>query len=197
MDRFFVITGGPGSGKTSLIAALDGIHGMPEAGRAIIREEQAAGGSALPWKDPQAFAEKMLARDVGAWEAACQLEGSVIFDRGIPDVAGYLQWSGLPVPAHLARAVTEYRYNRCVFLAPPWPGIFTQDAERKQSLAEAEATCRVMREVYAGLGYELVELPLAPISERAAFVRAVSPPERAITALLLKPPCNSRAKRPP
>ena len=172
MDRFFVITGGPGSGKTSLIAALDGIHRMPEAGRAIIQEERAAGGSALPWKDPLAFAEKMLARDIATWEAAERLEGPVIFDRGIPDVMGYLQWSGIAIPEHLARAAAGRRYNRRVFLAPPWPEIFTQDAERKQSLAEAEATCRAMREVYAGLGYELVELPLASIAERAAFVRA-------------------------
>jgi predicted ATPase len=172
MDRFFIITGGPGSGKTSLIAALEDIHRMPEAGRAIIQEELAAGGNALPWKDPLAFAEKMLARNIAAWEAARQLEGPVIFDRGIPDVVGYLQWSGLPVPAHLARAAAEHRYNKRVFLAPPWPEIFTQDAERKQTLAEAEATCRVMRDVYTGLGYELMELPLTPIAERAAFVRA-------------------------
>jgi predicted ATPase len=172
MDRFFVITGGPGSGKTSLIAALDGIHCMPEAGRAIIQEQFATGGSALPWKDPLAFAEKMLERDIDAWEAAGRLEGPVIFDRGIPDVMGYLQWSGLPIPPHLAQATAERRYNRRVFLAPPWPEIFTQDAERKQTLAEAEATCEVMRQVYAGLGYELVELPLAPVAERAAFVRA-------------------------
>jgi predicted ATPase len=172
MDRFFVITGGPGSGKTSLIAALDGMHCMPEAGRAIIQEEMAVGGSALPWKNPLAFAEKMLQRDIDAWEAAQRLDGPVIFDRGIPDVAGYLQWSGLPIPEHLAQAAAQHRYNRRVFLAPVWPEIFAQDAERKQTLAESEATCRVMRRVYAGLGYELVELPLAPVAERAAFVRA-------------------------
>jgi predicted ATPase len=172
MDRFFVITGGPGSGKTSLIAALDGIDRMPEAGRAIIQEEMAAGGSALPWKDPLAFAEKMLARDIQAWEAAERLEGPVIFDRGIPDVVGYLQWSGLPIPPHFVQAAADRRYNRRVFIAPPWPEIFTQDAERKQTLAEAESTCHAIREVYARLGYELVELPLVSVSERAAFVRA-------------------------
>jgi predicted ATPase len=170
MDRFSVITGGPGSGKTSVIAALDGIHRMPEAGRAIIQEELAAGGSALPWKDPLAFAEKMLERDMAAWEAARQVEGPVIFDRGIPDVMGYLQWSGLPITAHLARAAAERRYNRRVFVAPTWPEIFTQDTERKQTLAEAQATCQVMRKVYTGLGYELVELPLVSVAERAAFV---------------------------
>ncbi len=37
VDRLFVVTGGPGSGKSTLIAALagHGIRSMPEAGRAI------------------------------------------------------------------------------------------------------------------------------------------------------------------
>ena len=172
MDRFFIITGGPGSGKTTLISALDGIHRMPEAGRAVIQEELAAGGTALPWIDPLAFAEKMLERDIASWDAALQRDGPVIFDRGIPDIAGYLQLSGIAVPAHLAQAATERRYNGRVFIAPPWRTIFTQDAERKQTFAEAEATFRAMQTTYTELGYELIALPLAPVEERVAFVRA-------------------------
>ena len=40
-DHFFVVTGGPGAGKTSLITELAhrGFHTIPESGRAIIREE--------------------------------------------------------------------------------------------------------------------------------------------------------------
>ena len=49
-DRFLVVTGVPGSGKTSLITELArrGLHTIPESGRAIIREEMAHGGDALP-----------------------------------------------------------------------------------------------------------------------------------------------------
>lgn len=171
-DRFFIITGGPGSGKTTLISALDGLHWMPEAGRAVIQSELAADGTALPWANPLAFAEKMLRHDVASWDVALQLEGPVIFDRGIPDIAGYLQLSGIEVPAHLAQAATERRYNRRVFIAPPWQAIFTQDTERKQTFAEAEATYRVMQTTYTNLGYELIALPLASVEERVAFVRA-------------------------
>jgi predicted ATPase len=60
-----------------------------------------------------------------------------------------------------------------VFLAPPWPAIFGQDEERKQSIAEAEATCDAMVEVYSSLGYELLVLPLIPVDERIEFVRNI------------------------
>lgn len=48
----YVITGGPGTGKTSLIEALerDGLKTIKEVARDIIKEQQQQGGEALPWK---------------------------------------------------------------------------------------------------------------------------------------------------
>jgi predicted ATPase len=169
-----VITGGPGSGKSTLIEALAarGFATMPEAGRTIIREQVAGGGLALPWADRLAFAERMLAFEIKSYRAAATLDRPVVFDRGVPDVVGYLRVSGLLVPAHIERAARDYRYHRKVFVAPPWPAIFANDAERKQSPEEAESTWRAMVEVYSALGYELVELPCVPVAERVAFVCA-------------------------
>ena len=50
--HLFVITGGPGSGKTTLIDALAraGFARTVEAGRAIIQDQQAIDGPAL--RDP-------------------------------------------------------------------------------------------------------------------------------------------------
>jgi predicted ATPase len=172
VTHLHVITGGPGSGKSTLIEALAarGFATMPEAGRAIIREQVATGGTALPWADRLAFAERMLAFEIRSYRAAMELSRPVIFDRGVPDVAGYLKVCGLPVPAHVAQAARDYRYRRQVFIAPPWPAIFANDAERKQSPAEAEATWRAMVEVYSALDYQLIELPRVSVAERVAFV---------------------------
>ena len=94
----------------------------------------------------------------------------VLMDRGIPDVVGYLTLCGLPVPAHIEAAAKIHPYNERVFLAPYWGAIFAQDAERKQDRQEAEATGRVMAETYTRLGYQIVELPLVGIEQRADFI---------------------------
>ena len=166
-----VVTGGPGSGKTTLIEALAGAgHAcIPEAGRAIIRAERASGGQALPWSDTAAYADAMLERDVAAYAAARASQGRVFFDRGLPDVAGYRQLAGLPFCPVTDGACRLHRYG-CVFIAPPWREIYVNDAERRQDAAEAERTYHVMNEVYRTYGYEAIELPRASIVERVAFV---------------------------
>ena len=73
---------------------------MPEAGRAIIQDQRAIGGSALPWADRSAFAELMLGWELRSYREAQSYDGRILFDRGIPDIIGYLELSGLPVPPH-------------------------------------------------------------------------------------------------
>jgi len=169
---FFVLTGGPGSGKSTLLAALavQGFKVAPEAGRAIIRQQQRIGGPALPWQDRTAFAEAMLAFDIRSYEEMVGAAGPVLFDRGVPDVAGYLALCGLPVPEHVARACALYRYNRLVFVTPPWRAIYTTDGERRQGWEEAVRTHAAMVETYGRLGYRIVELQRASVAQRASFV---------------------------
>ena len=123
------------------------------------------------------FADKPVDIDLMTQESLEQIWCSrqhavVIFDRGVPDVIGYLRLCGLPVPAPVEKAANLFRYNARVFIAPPWREIFAADSERKQEFAEARATHAAMVEVYTALGYELTPLPLASVPERVRFVRA-------------------------
>lgn len=171
-EHFHVITGGPGSGKTSLIEALRsrGYVCSTEAGRTIIQDQVTIGGSALPWRDRMLFAELMLQSEMRSYHLAEQSVGRVFFDRGVPDIIGYLQLVGLPVPDHVQKAAAEFRYHQIVFIAPPWREIFRQDVERKQDFDEAERTYESLFSTYKELGYELVELPKGAVEDRVQFI---------------------------
>jgi len=174
--HFFVITGGPGSGKSTLLDYLEqkGFRRSVEAGRSIIQEQTMIGGTALPWKDRILFAELMLSWEMRSYRQELKQGNTapVLFDRGVPDVIGYLRLEGLDVPDHIQRAGELFRYNKRVFIAPPWPDIYRQDAERKQDLKTACRTFDTMAAVYTELGYELVELPRCSIEDRAEYIRS-------------------------
>lgn len=173
-SRFYIISGGPGSGKTSLLDALEmqGYCRTEEAGRGIIQQQVAIGGCALPWDDRLQFAELMLSWEIRSYQMAQQTTGPVFFDRGVPDVAGYLQLEKMTIPSHVRKAVEIFRYGRTVFMAPPWPEIYRQDRERKQDFAEAVRTYEVLRTTYQSEGYRVQEIPCTSIEERVRFLIA-------------------------
>ncbi|MBA8819750.1 ATPase [Ochrobactrum sp. P6BS-III] len=175
--RYLVISGGPGSGKSTLIDALEqrGFARTVEAGRAIIQDQVAIGGTALPWDDRALFAELMLSWEMRSHRLAQRHSGPVFFDRGVPDVIGYLSLCSLPVPSHMEAAAQQIRYNKTVFLAPPWPEIFGQDAERKQDFDEAVRTFTAMETTYRRFGYEIALLPKASVEERVEFILTKMP----------------------
>lgn len=173
--NFFIISGGPGAGKTTLVDALArrGFATVAEAGRDILRQQAAIGGTAVHRRDSAAYCELMLSRGITDYEREADGDGPVFFDRGIAELTGYCRLVGMPVPAHVRRAGEIYRYNATVFLAPPWRAIYRQDDLRSQDWPEAVRTFELVRDAYQEASYRTVELPQAPVSQRAAFVLAL------------------------
>ncbi len=174
-ERFVIVTGGPGSGKTTLIDELRrrGHAVTAEAGRAIIKDQVIIDGPALPWADPALFAEAMLSWEIRTYRNAEHDAAPVVFfDRGVPDLAGYQRLLGRPVPAHIDAAIRTFRYRPRVFIAPPWPEIYATDVERTQSYDEAVRTFEAIEAAYLNYGYDLVRLPFTPVEDRAGFILA-------------------------
>jgi predicted ATPase len=115
-ERFHAITGGPGSGKSTLIEALGrrGFAHSIEAGRAIIQDQIAIDGPALPGRDPLAFAELMLSWELRSYRVAQSESGHVFFDRGVPDMVGYFQLLG-PAGALKYRRIEKARPRERAF----------------------------------------------------------------------------------
>lgn len=173
MDRFIVISGCSGGGKSTLLDALArrGFAIVEEPGRRIVREELARAGDALPWVDPEAFLHRAMAMALKDRETAMRnTAGLVFFDRGLIDAAAALMHvTGQDALGPLLR---EHRYNRRAFLAPPWREIFANDTERRHSFEEAVAEYGRLLNGYAALGYQTHVLPKTTVEERADFVLA-------------------------
>jgi predicted ATPase len=172
--RAVVITGCSGGGKSTLLAELArrGHRVFPEAGRQIVREQDWIGGDALPWSAPLKFAELVLSRGLHQRITAAAGEGLAFFDRSIVEPLCGLERHGLPAPDHFRKAAALCRYDRTVFVAPPWPEIFRGDAERRHGFEAAVAEYGPLTAAYERLGYRLVELPKTSVATRADFVLA-------------------------
>jgi predicted ATPase len=171
-DRLFVITGGPGVGKTAIIHELErrGVSCVPEAARQIIQQQVSGSGNAVPWMDRERYASLMLKKSIEDYLKHAKTQRCTFFDRGILDTIAYARLIGLHFPDETYRQAVACRYNAKVFLAPPWPQIYETDSERKQSYEEAVVVDRVIREAYAEQGYEIIEIPQTAVAKRTDFI---------------------------
>jgi len=171
-DRFVVLSGCSGGGKSTLLTALErrGFIVFEEPGRQIVKEQQFLTGNTLPWTDPLQFVELSVSRSIHQMALAARGDQRSFLDRGIVDAISFLEHLCLPVPLHLENAVKQLRYHRRVFIAPPWPEIFAADAERRHSFDEAKAQYSSLLRTYERLGYSLVELPKIDVESRVEFV---------------------------
>ena len=170
MERFVVISGCSGGGISTLLAELAkrGHAVVDEPGRRIVKDELQREGAALPWVNGTAFARRAIEMALADRVGASRLEGWVFFDRGLVDAAAALQHlTGEPALATLGAA---HRYHRRVFIAPPWPEIYVEDAERHHGFDAAVAEHGRVVEAYISLGYKLVMLPKTGTAQRVDFI---------------------------
>ena len=163
-----VISGCSGGGKSTLVRAMAerGHTVIPEAGRQIVQEQQTSGGSAIPWVDISAFAALTFERSVKNTLAA-PTDRLCFSDRSPLDTIAALTALNRPIPD-----MPWLPLHQAVFIAPPWPEIFTNDAERKHTLQDALGEYRALCPIYEAAGHTCIMLPKSPVADRVAFVES-------------------------
>lgn len=167
-----VISGGPGSGKTSLITYLEreGHTCMHEISRDVIREAQKEGIEQLFLENPILFSKKLLEGRFLQFEKASDYKTPFIFyDRGMPDVTAYMDYIDSHYPENFSETCNKNRYD-VIFLLPPWEAIYEQDNERYESFQQAENLYRFLLKGYQKYNYTVIEVPTGTIEDRTIYM---------------------------
>ncbi len=167
-----VLTGGPGTGKTTILDALQkqGFICKSEVSRQVTKMARKNGIEQLFLKDPLLFSKLLLEGRVQQYKDSLSLNGDfVFFDRGIPDVHAYMNYLGLKYPEVYKRKSKKYTYD-AVFLMPPWQKIYITDNERYESFEQSLAIHNHLKNTYESLGYKIIEVPFGDIKKRVSFI---------------------------
>lgn len=171
-----MITGGPYSGKTSLLERLAtrGYRTLPEAAIRVIEALNAEYGveGQRTWRlaHPVEFQDR-VAREQEAQERAIALrEGEVLFaDRALPDSIGYCRYKGVEPPRWLLEATREKRYTEVLLLDTLASFDSRLSSGRSSTYADSLRIRDHLRRTYEELGYPVIAVPELPIGERDAF----------------------------
>lgn len=171
-SRKIVITGGPGTGKTSVINELKnkGFQCLDEISRQIILDARQDGTEQLFLTDPLEFSRRLMLGRVRQFEEAEEHNTDLIFlDRGIPDILAYMHFKDEPYPESFIKASEKYIYDH-VFVLPPWESIFESDNERYENFKQAKEIHGHLIETYSHYDYPLHEVPFGSIVSRADYI---------------------------
>jgi len=174
MQTKIVITGGPGTGKSTVIEALTkrDFMCMPEISRAVTLNARKNGTEQLFLTKPLLFSELLLEGRVNQFiEAETSNNELVFFDRGIPDVHAYMNYISIDYPQSYIVKSNLYRYNY-IFLMPPWEEIYITDNERYENFEQALAIHNHLERTYKDLNYPIIEVPTGTVDERIEFILA-------------------------
>ena len=166
--EWYVVTGGPSSGKTTLLKSLSslGYYTVTETARLII-DEHAARGITLEElrRDETEWNRMVLQRSIQIEEGVPK-DRVVFFDRSIIDNIAYHKLRGMPTE-HI-EAIAKGRYKK-VFLMQPL-NFYEKDYSRTEDVEVANKLSRLLLDAYRNLGYTVVEVPPVSVEERVSFV---------------------------
>jgi predicted ATPase len=168
-----VISGSPGSGKTTLIERLRDLKYpiFEEYSRTLIEAAIKEGKNHYFQSNPQEFSEALFSGRKKQFEAleALKIDSPYVFyDRGIHDIYAYLKAINKDSKFWYDR-VTQFQYD-LVFLLAPWKKIYITDHQRVETFDEAKHYYSFIKYIYSQ-SHQIIQVPEGKIESRINFIK--------------------------
>jgi predicted ATPase len=167
-----VITGGPGTGKTSVLRILDKrFPVMKESARLVLARNKLFKGKDAKQAGGKKFQEAIWDLEVKHFaQGLVRKEKIVFFDRGFFDGFAYAQLSHLNGLHERVVQGKHILYDK-VFVMDPLPlKYYVNDAKRKETYVEAKKINTLIIAMYKKYGYKPIRVPFDTIPNRAQFI---------------------------
>jgi predicted ATPase len=163
-----VITGGPCSGKTTMIDQLadKGFQTVPETARLYMEKEIAKGRTVHEIRENVDAFERSLIKIQLKFERALRTTDIAFLDRGLPDGLTYCRVAGMD-PNEILSECFHHRYEN-IFVLERLP--IQQDGIRIEDEAIAGLLEEWLVRDYSALGYGVVMVPVLSLKDRLEFV---------------------------
>jgi predicted ATPase len=168
-NNWYVITGAPSSGKTTILKYLEkkGYKVFYEWARIYIDQEMKKGKTLKEIrKDEMNFQEKVLDLKIN-FENNLNPEDLVFMERGIPDTSAYLKLIKAKISPSWKSSIKKSRYKK-VFLLKLVE--FKKDYARTENEKEAKLLDNLLEKSYTDLGIPVERVPYLPIAKRAKYI---------------------------
>jgi predicted ATPase len=168
-NSWYVITGGPSSGKTTMVNLLRkrGYKTTIEDARHYLDLQRANGRTVEEVRANQRkFQRKVLNMHL-AQERSLRPDEIVFLDRAIPDARAYYRFLGIPEDKKLTELLQSVSYKK-IFILELLPLI--KDYARQEDETAQKAIHQLLITVYEELGFPIVRVPILPVEERADFI---------------------------
>lgn len=167
-SKWYVITGVPSSGKTTVLDHLSkaGYRTVPETARVLIDEGMAQGKTVAEIRSNEADFQRRVLELKLKNEAGLPLDETIFLDRAMPDSVAYYTLCG--IDPQEACAICRRDLYQKVFLMEPIA--FTQDYARTESPEAIARLNGLLQDAYEQLGYEVIAVPAMSVEDRVRFI---------------------------
>lgn len=167
--NWYVITGGPGCGKTTIVNLLRerGYNTTIEHARHFLYTQRIKGRTIEEVRKNQyEFQIGVLNMQIEQ-EASISPEEIYFLDRALPDSLAYYHFLNMEPDERLLTALKNVHYRK-IFILDLLP--LVNDHYRKEDEAAQKTIHELIRSVYGDLPFPIIQVPVLPPEERADFI---------------------------